>query len=165
MRIVALSLIAASIALTACGEEQRTLTPGEPEIVSAADLRSFARSNSFPVYWAGDIKNYRLELTETGDGQVFVRYLPPKVTAGDRRQTFLTVASYPQAGAWATLRSQKNRKGARLEPIPGGGIMLWYSQRKTSAYLAWPGSSTLVEVYWPYGPQRLIRKGQIGQVR
>lgn len=160
-----LASLAMIITTTSCGgPDTRTLKPGQPEIVSAIDLRSFARSNSFPVYWAGAIKGFNIELTQTGDGQVFVRYLPAKVTAGDRRLTFLTVASYPEAGAWNKLQQQKKRAGAVLEKIPGGGIMLWYKNNKRSAYLAWPGSNTLVEVYWPYGPQALIRKGQIGPV-
>lgn len=166
MRSLSLTvIIIASLAAVGCGEDKRTLEPGKAEIVSQQDLRSFAQSNSFPVYWAGPIAGFNLELTETGDGQVYVRYLPKKVTAGDRRQTFLTVGSYPKTGAWAELKASAKNKGARTASAPGGGTMLWYSKKPSSTFVAWPGVNVLVEVYWPDGSQAIVRSGQIGPVQ
>ena len=159
-----LPILAALFFVTACGNNERTLTLGKPEIVSVADLRSFARSNSSPVYWAGNINDFNLELTQSGDKQITIRYLPSKVTAGDRRVNFLTIATYPQPGAFAKLEEKKGNKGAVLQDAPGGGSMLWYKTRPSSVYLAWPGNDQLVEVFWPDGPQALIKSGRVGPV-
>src|SRR5918994_1117763 len=94
---------------------------------SESELRAFADSVSHPVYWAGPKEGYTYELTQTTKGLVYVRYLPEGTDVGDPRSQFLTVGTYPRAGAFAELQRAAKAKGAvSLKvgddgPPPAGG--------------------------------------------
>jgi hypothetical protein len=140
---------------------------GKPTIASSQDLRSFAASVGHPVFWAGEFPNLKLELTETADKKVWVRYLPHGVKAGDKRPLFLTVATYPQPKAFATLEKASRKRGAVGGNVPGGGRLLHTRKNPGSVYIAYPATDYLVELYSPSASQalKLVQAGSVGQVR
>jgi hypothetical protein len=118
-----------------------------PVLVSAAELRRFAESRDQPVFWAGPLKDTSYELTATPGGRVFVRYLPPNVTAGDKRSGFLTVGTYPSRHPYADLERAARADDAVGVPLPGGVLVLMSRRAPRSVYLARRGSHYQVEVY------------------
>jgi hypothetical protein len=138
----------------------------EPRSVSVQELRAFAVSLPHPVYWAGTIPGFKLELTKSRNGNVYVRYLPKGVSTGDRRGLFTTIGTYPVRDAFGTVKRAGRRKGAVESPAPGGGIAVSLKARP-SVYLAHPGTEVLVEIYArrPGRARELLRSGRVGPVR
>ena len=138
---------------------------GVPTEASVDELRLFASSRRESVYWAGSRPDERLELTETNRG-TFVRYLSGDAEAGDRRSVYLTVATYAMPRAFAVASEAAREPGAIKRTLPGGGIVVWQTERPTSVYLARVGSDRLVEVFDP-DPRRarsLILSGHLRPV-
>ena len=139
----------------------------EPKIVSPAELRAFAESARQPVYWAGERDGGRLELTKTRPGNVFVRYLPAKVSAGDPRPKFTTVGTYPIRDAYESIRERgRNARGTVEERGPEGTRVVIFAKRPTSVYVAYPRSNHMIEVYAPdpAAARRLALSGRITEV-
>src|SRR4051812_5833188 len=82
-----------------------------PALVSRAELERLPESVRHAVYWAGPKDGFSYELTRTGNGRIFVRYLPTGVAAGDPHPGFLTVGTYPRPGSFADLRRAANGPG------------------------------------------------------
>jgi len=120
-----------------------------------------------PVYWAGSKPDDTLELTRTPDGSVYVRYLDPGVTVGDRRPSFVTVGTYPQAGAFKAVTQAARRSGAQVLELPEGGLAVASRSRPKSWYLAYPGHAQLVEVYSPRpgNARALVSRGRVVPVK
>ena len=97
-------------------------------------------------------------------GQVYVRYLPSGVGAGDSRP-LLTVATYPVDNAF-DVTSGIEGPGTERIPIKGGGIAVLSSDRPSSAYVAFPGINYQVELYHPdpKAVRRLARRGAVKAV-
>ena len=72
-----------------------------------------------PLYWAGPREDTTYELTVTGEGNVFIRYLPSGVEPGDET-LFLTVAMYPLDDAYNVTRRSAG-SGDTIEN-PHGGV-------------------------------------------
>src|SRR5204863_5776379 len=87
------------------------------------------------------------ELTKTGDGSSYIRYLPPGVTAGDPRPIFLTIGTYPRPNAFETVQKTAAQKGAKSVKLPGGGIGVPSPRNPKSVYMSYPKSPVLVEVF------------------
>lgn len=137
-----------------------------PRLVDLEDLTALERSLGHPVYWAGRRAPDELELTAKTDGNVLLRYLPPGTEAGDPRQRFLTVGTYPVVDPVGALRRTATRAGVDLERLGGDAVALDNPSAAGSAYLAETGSTLQVEVYDP-APGRaleLIRSGAIEPV-
>lgn len=136
----------------------RTVSPGE--------LRTVAASRTPLVYWAGPQASRVLELTETAQGRVYVRYLTPRTQAGDRRANFLTVATYPLEKAYEATRAAAKRPGAVGFTLPRGGVAVYDRTRATNLYLAYPDGQEQVEIYAPSAAQarRLVQSGRIRPV-
>jgi hypothetical protein len=100
-----------------------------------------------PIYWAGTESGETYELTQTPDGRVYVRYLPPGVKVG-AEQPYLTIATYPMTNAYTTTKDAAGRKGTVEVPIPDG-IAFYDASRPTSVYVAFPGVDEQVEVFDP----------------
>jgi hypothetical protein len=134
---------------------------------SESELRSFAESASHPVYWAGPKDDFTYELTRTTDGRVYVRYLPQGTDVGDPRARFLTVGTYPRAGAWAELKRAAKAKGAISLKLERGGLAVFSQARPTSVYFGYPDARYQVEVYHPSPTEarRLALSGQVVPVR
>jgi hypothetical protein len=139
---------------------------GEPVAASVEELKEVAGDVGHPVYWAGPLPELRYELTRTGDGRVFIRYLGPGATVGDPRPGFLTVASYPVENSFAVLRRQATRPGNKRLAIPGDGLALIARDRPKSAYVAFPGSDVQIEVYAPTASatRRIVTRGLVERI-
>lgn len=139
---------------------------GAPRLADVEEVAALADSLGHALYWVGPRGEDELELTQEADGSVYLRYLPPGVEAGDPRTDFLTVGTYPVAGAQAALRRTAAEADSPLGRAAGGGLILANPEAPTSAYLAYPGSDLQLEVYDPE-PGRalgLIRAGALRPV-
>ena len=150
------------------GGDEVTATPGGgASAASESELRSFAESSSHPVYWAGAKDGQTYELTRTNDGRVYVRYLPEGTEVGDPGSGFLTVGTYPRAGAFAELKRAANAKGAVSLELGDGGLAVYNEAKPTSVYLGFPDARYQVEVYHPSANEarRLALSGQVVPVK
>ena len=165
--VVGLVVVAVLFLTGAFGGGDRASSSGSAREVSVQELREVAESKSGAVYWAGDLPGRRLELSQTGEGNVFVRYLTGDAVVGDGRPAFTTVGTYPAEGAYAEVRKRSRGRDMENKPAPGGGLATWSKQRPSSVYVGYPGSDLLVEVYDP-DPQRartLALSGDVGPIR
>lgn len=149
------------------GDDTAPTVAGSAAATSESELRSFADSTSHPVYWAGPMNGHTYELTRTTDGRVYVRYLPEGTAVGDPRSRFLTVATYPRAGAFAELKRAEKADGAVSLKIAGGGLAVFSEARPTSVYLGYPDARYQVEVFHPSPDEarRLALSGQVVPVK
>ena len=137
--------------------------PAAPTTTTPGRLRALAKQLDRPIYWAGEQPGARFELTETGDGQRYVRYLTGNARAGDERPDFLTVGTYPEQKALATVEKAVARAGAQSEQLPDGGVAVANRARPNSWYLAYPDGRELVEVFSPEAgrARELVRRGLV----
>jgi hypothetical protein len=168
-KVVSVALLAVAIVLAmqgAGGGERSRRTHDSPRLLTLAALKALEGSLGHAVYWAGERPPARLELSEEAGGAIYLRYLPPGVEAGDPRPRFLTVGTYPVAGAVSALRRAAAKAGAGLVRTGEGGLLLADPASEGSVYLAYPGSGLQVEVYDPVPGRslKLIRSGAIGPV-
>ena len=142
-------------------------TRAEPVKASADALTKVAGVLKHPLYWAPGQAPETYELTQTSDGRVFIRYLPKGVEIGDPRPNFLTIGTYPQANAFATVEAGSKREGATVAKLSGGGLMVSQKAQPTSAFFSFPNSPVLVEVYSPTpgDAAKLITSGGITPIK
>lgn len=162
--VVAAGIVVGILAVTDAGDPN--IEPGVPAEASDEDLRAVAEARG-TFYWAGPMPGTKRELTTTGSGKVYVRYLSPSASDGDPRPAFLTVGTYPFDRAYHTTRAVAKRRGTSSARAPGGGLAVWNVARPTSVYVAFPGADRLVEVFDP-DPRRardLALSGEVGTVR
>jgi hypothetical protein len=148
------------------GDETPTARRAPATAASISQLNAFASSVNHPIYWAGPQPAYTYELSRAKDGRVYVRYLPAGVEVGDPKPDYLTVGTYPEPHALATLRATAKKQGAQLIRLAGGGLAFQYKSRPTSVYLAYPGSNYEIEVFDPSAKRalQLVASGQVKQV-
>lgn len=144
---------------------------GSSERVSASAasiqrLNAFASSLQHPIYWAGPQPQFTYELSRTKDGRVYIRYLPPGVKPGNSKPDYLTVGTYPQRHAFATLRATAKKQGVPTTRLPGGGLAFQDKSSPTSVYLAYSGSDYQIEIFDPSAgrSRQLVESGQVKQV-
>lgn len=140
---------------------------GEPAAVSASSLSDFAGRHGTPVYWLGERPGDTYELTDARSGQVYIRYLPEGVEAGDKRAKFVTVATYSGVGGVAALRkAAAGEKGAKLGKTDDGAVLLVDPASPKNAHLAYPGADVQIEVYSPVPGEalRLAARGAVEPV-
>lgn len=124
-------------------------TPIGPVVLSEASLRRFVSAIGHPIYWAGPEPGAQYELTQTANGDVFFRYLPPGARAGDPR-LLRTVGTYPLANADSATHSLASEQGAVARTLPGGGFAVYNASKPTNVYLTFPMAKDLqIEVYDP----------------
>ena len=138
--------------------------PAPATAASITRLNRFASTVGHPIYWAGSQPSFTYELSRTTDGRVYIRYLPPGVKTGSSKPDDLTVGTYPQPHAFATLRATARKQRAQMINIAGGGLAFQYRGRPTSVYLAFPGSNYQIEVFDP-SPTRALQLVRTGQVQ
>lgn len=119
------------------------------EIVSVNELREKVALQGTPAYWAGELTGAQLELSQSGEGRTYVRYLTGGAEAGDPRPAFLTVGTYEIANPLAALRRQGHLPGGVLAKGPRGATVYFSRTRPHSVYLAYPGVAAEIEVYDP----------------
>ena len=130
--------------------------------VSLAALTALAGSSASPVYWAGPRQGSTYELTKTADGRAFIRYLPRGVAVGTDKP-YLTIGTYPVAGAFTVANTLARRSGSVKLRIGGGAVAFYDPSSPSNVYFAYPGSSYRVEVYDPSPAEarRLVSSGQV----
>jgi hypothetical protein len=135
-----------------------------PVALSENGLRALARVLDQPVYWSGPKSGYRYELTRTTNRNVYIRYLPAGVRAGDKRSTFLIVATYPFDNAYKVLKRLAGKNGIA---VPGGGLALVQKDYPKSVHVAFPGVDYQIEVYdaSPAAAKATAISGRIAPVR
>jgi hypothetical protein len=162
----ALSFVVA-LFLAACGsgDDKVSLTPGQPQILSTSQLSDFAGEQSQPVYWLGARDDTELEVTDTPQGRIYIRYLTGGAEAGDPRAKFLTVGTYPSKNGTAALQvALAHRAGARLTRTDNGALLLVDPAAPKNAHLAYPGEGVQVEVFSPV-PGAALRLASAGDVQ
>ena len=134
---------------------------------SVQQLKALAVSVGHPIYWAGAEPQDTYELTRTRDGRIYIRYLPPGVQVGSRRPDYLTVGTYPQKNAFATLKATARKNQVQTTRVDNGGLAFVDNKRPTSVYIAYPSSDLQIEVYDPSASRarQLVTSGQIAPVR
>lgn len=151
--------------LAGCGgaDSDQQASSGAAEIVSADGLRETASAGAMPVYWAGEQDGAELELSRPDKDRTYVRYLTDGAEAGDERANFLTVGTYVQPNAVASLRRQGQRSGGTIGHAPGDATVYYDRSDPRSVYLAYPGTSVEIEVYDPNFKRALslVESGQI----
>jgi hypothetical protein len=167
--LIAVALTAAIAAivvvwLLVAGDDETSRPRRAPaKAASIRALNAFASSVRHPVYWAGSQPRFTYELSRTKDGRIYIRYLPPGVKLGDRRPNYLTVGTYPQRNAFATLRATAKKQQSRTIRLAGSGLAFQDKNRPTSVYLAYPGLAFQIEVFDPSRgrARELVASGQI----
>lgn len=131
-------------------------------VVSESDLLGALKGVGYPVYWAGPRVEVEYEVSRPSSDRTFIRYLPKGEEAGTEKQ-FLTVGSYRQPDALSRIQELGQEPGAVLVQAAGGGSAYAEGPEATSAYLAFPGVDTQIEVFDPQGGEalQLIRSGAI----
>jgi hypothetical protein len=168
IRLAAIVATALALALLAsCGGSDsgssQQASSGEATIVDADSLRDTTTEGTTPIYWAGEQEGTELELSRPDKNRTYVRYLTGDAEAGDKRADFLTVGTYAQPNAAASLRRQGKRSGGTTARGPGGATVYYERDDPSSVYLAYPGIPVEVEVFDPSFKRalRLVESGQI----
>jgi hypothetical protein len=146
--------------------QQAVATPIGPIAVSESGLKTLAGSIDQPLYWVGPVAGARYELTRKTDGNVFVRYLPRGVEAGDTRP-FLTVGTYPLKDAFAATENVSKENRAVHRTLPNGWIAVYRGARPTNIYLARRGLAYQIEVFdpSPAKARQLVEGGRARPIR
>jgi len=164
------AIVATALALTllaGCGGSDSNSTQptssGAPRAVSADSLRETASEAANPIYWAGEQEETELELSQPDKDRTYVRYLTDGAEAGDKRPDFLTIGTYRQPDAVASLRRQGKRSGGTIARAPGNATVYYDRNNPQSVYLAYPDAPVEVEVFDPSFKRalRLVDSGQI----
>jgi hypothetical protein len=166
LAVLVIALIAA-LAVLFLREDEVSLTPGEPEVVSVEQLSDLAAEREGPVYWLGEREGVEYEVTETSGGRFYVRYLEGGAEAGDERAEFLTVATYPSRNGVAALRGVvRGGDGAKLARTDDGAVLLMDPSLPQSAHLAYREADLQIEVYAPQAGEalRLASRGAVESI-
>jgi hypothetical protein len=142
--------------------DQTSSQPKAVSVVSESELLGALKGTGYPIYWAGPRVEVGYEVSRPSSDRTFIRYLPKGEKAGSEKP-FLTVGSYRQSGALAEIKELGQKPGAVLVQAAGGGSAYAEGPDATSAYLAFPGVDTQIEVFDPKGGEALdlIRSGAI----
>lgn len=139
-----------------------------PEPASQADISGLAKKNGQPIYWAGDQSGTSdLELTQTANGNVYVRYLTGNAPIGTPKPSYLTVGTYPFQNATHAIDVISKRPGGKTFNVPNGGTAVQNSSSPTSVYVAFPDEKGYeIEVYDPDPAKAvdLVKSGAIQPV-
>lgn len=139
-----------------------------PVAANQADIADLAKKNDQPIYWAGNQPGTSdLELTQTADGNVYVRYLTGNAAIGTPKPSYLTVGTYPFGNAIHALDTVAKQPGAKTFQLPNNGLAVQNSNSPTSVYVAYPDEKGFeIEVYDPDPAKALdlVKSGDIQPV-
>ena len=125
-----------------------SLTEIPAVIVSKEDLLSATKDVGFPVYWNGEMKDTKIELTVLSEGKVYVRYLPNDVAVG-AGEPYFTVASYYDPEAFGKVQSLGSTTGSKFIRYSGGAIAASASEEEQNIYFAFDLNPVLYNIYSP----------------
>lgn len=134
---------------SAAAADAPAVTPGMPVAMTAAELQAFAGSHAGPEYWAGPQDDVTYEVTTHPDGTVYIRYLTGGAEIGSDSSDYLTVATYPQSGAYDLMQEVGAEDGTTTQTTDSGALVLHHDENPTSSYFSFPGADFQVEVYSP----------------
>lgn len=141
---------------------QPSSQPQAVSVVSESELLGALEGAGYPIYWAGPRAGIDYEVSRPSSDRTFIRYLP-KGEEAETEKPFLTVGSYQQSDALGRIQELGQKPGAILVKAAGGGSAYAEGPDATSAYLAFPGVDTQIEVFDPEAGEALdlIRSGAI----
>lgn len=100
----------------ATGQQQASLVTSAA--VSTGQLVTAVSALDHSVYWIGPAaKPTTYELTESSNGQTFVRYLPQGVAVGTK-QAYLSIGTYPMQNAFQVTKALALKVGRRTGNAP-----------------------------------------------
>jgi hypothetical protein len=136
--------------------------PAKAQAISAAGLTALAKSLKHPLYWLGPKAGDTYEMTQTSNGNVYVRYLPPGVKVG-APHGYLLIGTYPYTGAYAALQGLAKQPGIQQIKLKDGGLAVYDPKSATNIHIAYPGSDLEIEVFSPSAAQAksLVSSGQV----
>jgi hypothetical protein len=126
------------------------------------ELADLAAKVQHPFFWLGPKRGFTYELTQTGSGNIYVRYLPNGVDVGTDKP-YLTVATYPFPGAYPAIKKQAAAKGAVTARLASGALAVLDNGYPKSVHIAYPDVNYQVEVFdrTPARAMRLVSSGQL----
>jgi hypothetical protein len=140
-----------------------------PVAATRGDLIDLSQKLGQPIYWAGNQPGTTdLELTQTRDGNVYVRYLTGDAAIGAPKPHYLTVGTYPVPNATKALETISGQPGAETNSTPDGGTAVTNTSAPTSVYVAFPDEKSFeIEVFDPDPAHALdlVTSGEIKTVR
>jgi hypothetical protein len=144
------------------GSSSKSTTTGATA-VSPDRLRALSVEVGHAVYWAGPLAETTYELTRTGSGRIFVRYLPQGIPVGVQNASFTIIGTYPVANAFNVLHELAKKAGETSFVAPRGGFAVYADSSPTNIYLAYPNQSLEIEVYdpSPKHARSLITSGRV----
>lgn len=168
---VAVVLVAAIVAVVLLvgggdGDDDGEARRAPAAAATAAELAALPDEVGHAVFWAGPRPGTTHELTRTANGRIYLRYLPSGVPVGTDQADHLTIGSYPQDNALATLAATARAQGVATVPLRDGGRAFQDARRPTSAYAAFPGADVQVEVFdaTPGAALRVITSGELARL-
>jgi hypothetical protein len=139
-----------------------------PEAATQPDISDLASKNGQPIYWAGDQPNTSdIELTQTADDNVYVRYLTGNASIGTPKPSYLTIGTYPFQNALHAVDVISKEPGAKTFSVANSGTAVQNSSSPTSVYVAYPDEKGYeIEVYDPDPAKALalVKSGDIQPV-
>jgi hypothetical protein len=132
------------------------------QAASAQDLAALPATVRHPVYWAGPTSGYTYELTRTGDGRIYIRYLSPGTSIGSSRPA-LAIGTYPLRNALDAISRIAKQQRTKAMKLSAGGLAVQDTKHPTSIYLAYPRSNYQIEVYDP-SPARVLQLVLSGKI-
>lgn len=133
--------------LAAFGKVNATPVPTFTD-ATPAKLRAVAASLGHSIYWVGPKSGYTYQVARMSNGQVQVRYIPAGQSANPTG-SYLTVGTYPFPKALAAMHRLAKQPNAKTISLPGGGLAVVEDKTPQSIHLAYPQSSSQIEVYDP----------------
>ena len=94
---------------------------------------------------------------------MYVRYLTGSAKAGDKRASYVVVATYLQPNAFARVQSIAQRQHLSVERLPNGTIAVTEPTNARNVHLVFPVEPYQIEVYAPTAVEarRIVRSGAV----
>jgi hypothetical protein len=168
--VIALAVVVGVIAYVATSDDDDEKPASAPEaaearIVGEEELADVASTAETPVYWAGEMADTQIELTEEG-GSVLVRYLEEDEEVGAARAQRVAVGSYALPNPRKALNTFAETPGATVTEVEGVGKVVISPEAQKNVYFVDSDNEVQVEVYAPSAKQAigLVRSGQVQPV-
>jgi hypothetical protein len=157
------------------GVEENAIPVSTTVAATPAQLSALATSAGYPVFWEGVRPRRALEVTRLPDGRVFIRYLPGDAQPGAATLDYGFIATYPTTLGLRAVRKSARSKGAIARELPGGGLAVATRPGREivppntdlpvrPVFFAYPGGSSLGEIYEPGGVDEAMHKLASGRV-